>query len=121
MKKLLLSVVFAMVALTTTFAADLNPFAYNLSSELSADQSTLTVHYSLNSTATSVKVVVMNGNTVVAEKDCNSLGLTKGNYTTTISTADFPTDAELTWKVEVKGASVAQPTVVSTMHTCWRN
>ena len=113
MKKLLLSAVFAMVALTTTFAAQLNPFAYNLSSELSADQSTLTVHYSLNSTATNVKVVVMNGNTVVAEKDCSSLGLTKGNYNTTISTAGFPTDTELTWKVEVKGTSVAKPSRVT--------
>lgn len=94
------------------FSAQLNPFAYGLRSELSADQSTLTVHYSLNSTATNVKVVVMNGNTVVAEKDCNSLGLTKGNYTTTISTTDFPTDTDLTWKVEVKGDAVADPTFV---------
>lgn len=119
MKKLLLSIIFALITSVTAFAANLNPFAYGLSSSLSADQSTLTVHYSLNSTATSVKVVVMNGNTVVAEKDCSSLGLTKGNYTTTISTSDFPTDAELTWKVEVKGTSVAQPTVVSTMHSLY--
>lgn len=101
------------------FSAQLNPFAYGLRSELSADQSTLTVHYSLNAPATGVKVLVMNGNTVVAEKDCNSLGLTKGNYTTTISTTDFPTDTDLTWKVEVKGASVAEPTVVSTMHSLY--
>ena len=79
---------------------------------MSTDQSTLTVYYSLNAPATGVKVLVMNGNTVVAEKDCSSLGLTKGNYTTTISTASFPTDTELTWKVEVKGTSVAEPTQV---------
>ena len=105
MKKLLLSIIFALITSVTVFAAQLNPFAYGLSSTLSADQSTLTVHYSLNSTATSVKVVVMNGNTVVAEKDCSSLGLTKGNYTTTISTSDFPTDAELTWKIRCRDGS----------------
>lgn len=119
MKKLLLSIIFALITSVTAFAANLNPFAYGLSSSLSADQSTLTVHYSLNSTATSVKVVVMNGNTVLVEKDCSSLGLTKGIYNTTISTAGFPTDTELTWKVEVKGTSVAQPTVVSTMHSLY--
>lgn len=119
MKKLLLSVVFAIVALTTTFAAQLNPFAYNLRSELSAGQSTLTVHYSLNSTATSVKVVVMNGNTVVAEKDCSSLGLTKGNYTTTISTTGFPMDTELTWKVVVEGTKVTQPTEIEQNYSFW--
>ena len=119
MKKILLSVVFAMVALTTTFAAQLNPFAYNLRSELSAGQSTLTVHYSLNSTATSVKVVVMNGNTVVAEKDCSSLGLTKGNYTTTISTTGFPMDTELTWKVVVEGTKVTQPTEIEQNYSFW--
>jgi hypothetical protein len=67
MKKLLLSVVFAMVALATTFAAtpQLNPFAYNLSSELSADQSTLTVHYTLNAAANSVSVRVLQNGQVV--------------------------------------------------------
>ena len=118
MKKILLIISLLVISLLS-FAAQLNPFAYNLRSELSAGQSTLTVHYSLNSTATSVKVVVMNGNTVVAEKDCSSLGLTKGNYTTTISTASFPTDTELTWKVEVKGTSVAKPTVVSTTYSLY--
>ncbi|MBO5817736.1 MAG: hypothetical protein J6R26_07355 [Paludibacteraceae bacterium] len=119
MKKILLSVVFAMVAITTTFAAQLNPFAYGLRSELSAGQSTLTVHYSLNSTATSVKVVVMNGNTVVEEKDCSSLGLTKGNYTTTISTTGFPMDTELTWKVVVEGKKVTQPTEIEQNYSFW--
>jgi hypothetical protein len=111
MKKILLIISLLVISLLS-FAAQLNPFAYGLRSELSDDQSTLTVRYSLNSTATSVTVVVMNGNTVVKEKDCSSLGLTKGNYTTTFSTADFPTYAELTWKVEVKGDAVASPTFV---------
>ena len=118
MKKILLIISLLVISLLS-FAAQLNPFAYGLRSELSAGQSTLTVHYSLNSTATSVKVVVMNGNTVVAEKDCSSLGLTKGNYTTTISTAGFPMDTELTWKVEVKGASVAQPTEIKQNYSFW--
>ena len=119
MKKLLLSAVFAMVALTTTFAAQLNPFAYGLSSSLSADQSTLTVYYSLNATATGVKVLVMNGDVVVKEVDCNAqktlaggAALSRGEYKVVIETSEFPLDTDLTWKVEVKGTSVAEPTQV---------
>ena len=118
MKKVLLIISLLVISLLS-FAANLNPFAYNLRSELSAGQSTLTVHYSLNSTATSVKVVVMNGNTVVAEKDCSSLGLTKGNYTTTISTTGFPMDTELTWKVVVEGTKVTQPTEITQNYSFW--
>ena len=88
-----------------SFAA-LNPYAYGLSSSLSADQTTLTVNYSLNATATSVNVVILNGETVVKTVDCTSLGLTKGAYTTTIPTDEFPKTTSLTWKVVVKGAAV---------------
>lgn len=120
MKKLLLSAVFAMVALTTTFAAQLNPFAYNLRSSLSTDQSTLTVYYSLNATATGVKVLVMNGDVVVKEVDCNAqktlaggAALSRGDYKVVIETSEFPLDTDLTWKVEVKGTSVAKPSRVT--------
>ena len=91
-----------------SFAA-LNPYAYGLSSTLSADQTTLTVNYSLNATATSVNVVILNGETVVKTVDCSVLGLTKGAYTTTIPTDEFPKTTSLTWKVEVKGAEVTAP------------
>ena len=56
MKKLLLSAVFAMVALTTTFAADLNPFAYGLESTYDPLSLTLSGEFMLNAPATSVAV-----------------------------------------------------------------
>ena len=126
MKKLLLSVVFAVVALTTTFAAQLNPFAYGLRSELSADQSTLTVYYSLNAPATGVKVIIKNGNAVVTEQDCKTLttisggaALQKGDYKVTIPTNSFPAYKELTWEVEVKGTSVSVPTELAQSYSFW--
>ena len=88
----------------------LNPFAYNLTSELSADEKNLTIKYSLNAKATSVEWVLMDGNNVVKTVDLASLGLEKGNYTTTISTTDFPQYKALTWKIEVKGVAVNEPT-----------
>ena len=108
------------------FAAQLNPFAYGLSSELSTDQSTLTVQYSLNAPATGVKVLVMNGNEVVKEVDCSAqktlaggAALSRGEYKVVIETSEFPQDTDLTWKVEVKGTSVVVPTVVSTTYSLY--
>ena len=90
--------------------AQLNPFAYKLSSELSADEKNLTIKYSLNAKATSVEWVLMDGNNVVKTVDLASLGLEKGDYTTTISTTDFPQYKQLKWKIEVKGVAVNEPT-----------
>ncbi len=88
----------------------LNPFAYKLSSELSADEKTLTINYSLNALATSVNWVLMDGETPIKTEDLSTLGLEKGDYTTTISTTDFPQYKALTWKIEVKGVAVNEPT-----------
>ena len=108
---------FTLFAIATLFSAvsfaALNPFAYALSSTLSADETTLTVNYSLNAEATSVKIVVLDGETVLKTVDCSTLGLAKGAYTTTIPTADLPKTKSLTWKVEVTGAAVTAPTAVS--------
>ena len=82
----------------------LNPFAYGLSSEVIDAGHNLKVEYSLNSQATAVKVVIMNGNNVEKTVDC--AGLTKGTHTLTISTDDLPTNTGLTWKVVVNGTSV---------------
>ena len=114
MKKFTLFAV-AMLFSAVSFAA-LNPFAYALSSKLSADETTLTVNYSLNAAATSVKVVVLDGENVLKTVDCSALGLAKGAYTTTIPTADLPKTKSLTWKVEVTGAEVTAPTAVSGYH-----
>lgn len=95
-----------------TAPAQLNPFAYNLTSELSADEKNLTIKYSLNAKATSVNWVLMDGNSVVKTIDLASLGLEKGDYTTTISTTDFPQYKQLKWKIEVKGVAVNEVTAV---------
>lgn len=94
----------------------LNPFAYNLWSELSADEKNLTIKYSLNAKATSVEWVLMDGNNEVKTVDLASLGLEKGDYTTTISTTDFPQYKQLTWKIEVKGVAVSEPTHVKAVN-----
>jgi hypothetical protein len=58
MKKLSLFAI-ALLFSAVSFAA-LNPFAYALSSHLSLDQKTLTVNYSLNADATSVRIIIGN-------------------------------------------------------------
>ena len=114
MKKILLLISFVILSLVT-YA--LNPFAYALSSTLSDDQSTLTVNYKLNATATSVTVEIYNGQTKVKTVDCTSEGLTKGAYSVDISTADLPKGTTLTWKVNVKGALVSSPTKDNTEYS----
>jgi uncharacterized repeat protein (TIGR02543 family) len=86
----------------------LNPFAYALSSELSGDRSQLLVNYSLNARATAVQIVIMDGETAVKTIACD--GLSKGSHSIAISTAGLPEHKQLTWKVEVKGAEVTEPT-----------
>ena len=98
----------ALMVCAVSFAA-LNPYAYALSSSLSADETTLTVNYSLNANATEVNVVILNGEEVVKTIACE--GIAKGAYTIEIPTAELPKLATLTWKVEVKGASVTKPTI----------
>ena len=117
MKKFTLFAI-AMLVSAVSFAA-LNPFAYALSSTLSADETTLTVNYSLNADATSVKVVLLDGETVLKTVDCAALGLTQGAYTTTIPTADLPKAKSLTWKVEVNGTSVEVPTQETKMYNMY--
>ena len=86
----------------------LNPFAFGLESKLSADKETLTVTYRLNnSKATSVNVIVYNGEEVIATVPGTT---TIGKNTVAIPTADLPGGVELTWSVEVNGKSVATPT-----------
>lgn len=110
MKKITLFL-FATLFSALSFAA-LNPYAYGLSSELSLDESTLTVNYSLNADATGVNIVILDGATVVETITCD--GKTKGSYTVEVPTTDLPKSTSLTWKVEVLGNSVATPTKQTT-------
>ena len=108
MKKITLFFV-AMLFSALSFAA-LNPYAYGLSSTL--DGTTLTVNYSLNSAATSVNVVIMDGAEEVKTVTCNDK-ISKGSHSVEISTIGLPTNKSLTWKVVVTGNSVASPTLQS--------
>ncbi|MBO5816669.1 MAG: hypothetical protein J6R26_01795 [Paludibacteraceae bacterium] len=95
-----------------SFAA-LNPFAYGLSSSLNADQTELTVNYSLNAEATDVNFVLLDGETVIKTINLKDKGLAKGSYTATVALDDpnMPLGKKLSWKIEVKGNSVASPTL----------
>ena len=108
MKKITLFL-FATLFSALSFAA-LNPYAYGLSSTL--DGTTLTVNYSLNSAATSVNVVIMDGAEEVKTVTCNDK-ISKGSHSVEISTIGLPTNKSLTWKVVVTGNSVASPTLQS--------
>ena len=87
----------------------LNTYAFGLESVLSEDLATLTVTYRLNnSKATSVDVVVKNGDDVVA----TIAGTTNlGKNTVEVATAGLPGGVELTWAVVVNGTSVEVPTL----------
>ena len=88
-------------------ATVLNPFAYNLSSTLSEEGTTLTVNYTLNANADAVEVVILNGKEVVKTIPCK--GINKGTYTVNIPTAGLPEAVALTWSVNVKGIAPAAP------------
>ena len=88
-------------------ATVLNPFAYNLSSTLSEEGTTLTVNYTLNANADAVEVVILNGKEVLKTVPCK--GINKGTYTVNIPTAGLPEDVALTWSVNVKGIAPAAP------------
>jgi hypothetical protein len=107
MKKITLFAI-ALLASVVSFAA-LNPYAYGLSSALSADETKLTVNYSLNADATAVNIVVLDGEKTVKSFPCE--GIAKGTYSVEIPTTEFPKTTALTWKVEVSGASVKTPTL----------
>ena len=84
----------------------LNTYAFGLESEL--NDTALVVTYRLNnSNATSVDVVVLKGDKVVATVAGTT---TIGKNTVAIPTATLPQGFQLTWKVVVKGTSVEAPT-----------
>ena len=85
---------------------NLNPYAFGLESELV--EGALNVTYRLNnSKATSVNVVIYNGEEVVATVPGTT---TIGKNTVEVPTADLPGGVKLTWAIEVNGTSVAAPT-----------
>ena len=119
MKKLLLSIVFALISSVTAFAADLNPFAYNLKSEYNEHAQTLTINFTLNAPASYVKLAISNGTNDVWTKEYFASSyqagkVPKSTYTVEIDVleANLPQGEPLTWRVDVKGAAVGSPTFV---------
>ena len=94
---------------------NLNPYAFGLESELSADKATLTVTYRLNnSNANSVFVVIYNGEEVVKSVPGTT---TIGVNTVEVATNDLPAGVELKWAVEVNGTSVEAPTAETKIYS----
>ena len=91
-------------------AEGMNPFAYALNSQLNADSTQLTINYTLNAAATEVNVVVLAGETVLNTIACE--GITKGTHSVVVPTTDFPKEAAITWRVDVKGAEFKKATFV---------
>ena len=118
MKKLLL-ILSIFVVTFSTFAAELNPFAYNLKSEYNDKSQTLTINFTLNAPASYVKLVVLDGTTEVWTKEYLASSyqagkVPKNTYTEVIDVLKegLPQGTNLTWRVDVKGAAVADPTFV---------
>lgn len=113
MKKLTLFLV-AMLFSTLSFA--LNPFAYDLKSQLNVDQTALTINYKLNNDAISATFVLLDGDNVILSQDLS--GITKGAHTATVNLdkPDMPLGKKLSWKIEVNGNSVTTPTIEGTTY-----
>ena len=114
MKKLLLSVVFAMVALTTTFAANLNPFAYGLKSTYDPLSLTLSGEFMLNAPATSVTVYAIDADG--RKYLLRSYGAVKAKgkiaFEYDLMALRIPQGVDLNWCVEVTGEAVTSVTFV---------
>ena len=101
---------------------NMNPFAYNLSATLSSDQQTLTVKYSLNANARTVKVVFLNGSTIVKEVSCTGSLLNKtgadpylvaNQHSIDIPVGDLPVGTDVSWRIDVTGEGRAATQVYS--------
>ena len=117
MKKLLL-ILSVFVVTFSAFAAELNPFAYGLRSGVNASNPMqLDIQFSINAPATSVKVYLyeIDGDWEV-EVDAH-LTVDNRAYKGWIDLSVVPGDLRdgtknLNWRVDVKGAAVANPTCV---------
>lgn len=109
---------------TPVKTTQMNPFAYNLSATLNANQSELTIKYSLNADVRSLKIVITDGAATVTHDvtDENKLKKTTAEdpylntsapHIVTIPTQDLPKNTELTWRIEIKGAGRANCGVYS--------
>lgn len=94
-------------------AVTANPYAYGLSSGFDAASATLTVKYSLNAPAVAVSIDVYNGKDLAKSFPVDATGLTAGEHSIAVSTADLPQGVALGWKVKVTGATLTAPAIVT--------
>lgn len=142
MKKYLLFITIGMMCCAGVMAetwtpvktTQMNPFAYNLSAELSADQTTLTVKYCLNADVTSLNIVIKKGGQEYTYPVTENSKLKKTKATdpsqpydpylssnTASHVVDIPTSelastlgtGTFEWRIEVKGAGRANCGVYS--------
>lgn len=142
MKKYLLLITIGMMCCAGVMAetwtpvktTQMNPFAYNLSAELSADQTTLTVKYCLNADVTSLNIVIKKGGQEYTYPVTENSKLKKTKATdpsqpydpylssnTASHVVDIPTSelastlgiGTFEWRIEVKGAGRANCGVYS--------
>ena len=113
MKKLLLSIIFALISFTTTLAVDLNPFAYNLYTSKEASGHTK-LHFYLNAPANRVRVIIINGAEEYILRDYTNVAYHPSGYGTVISDNDINNlnlqpGINYSWKVVVFGTSQTSP------------
>ena len=105
MKKLL-TFFFIVSFSVSLFAADLNPFAYDLKTDYNENTLTLTLKFTLNAPATYVKLAIMDGANEVWTKEYlassyQSSKVPKTTYTEVIDAKELPSNVNLTWRVDV--------------------
>lgn len=94
-----------------TNAANLSPFAYGLTAELNADSTQVTLLWWLNAPAATVKIIFNDGEKDYVVRDYKNVPV--DGYKDVIQTSVLPRGKQLTWRVDVTGAAVTQPTFVN--------
>lgn len=103
MKRLLTSLLTVAIFCSTTFAADLNPFAYNLYTSTNTDGGTR-LHFSINAFAPTVEVYIVVGG--VEKKIRTYSNVAKNSFATDLTASDAASaglteGSSYSWKVKV--------------------
>ncbi|MEG0011899.1 MAG: hypothetical protein RR706_07030 [Muribaculaceae bacterium] len=114
MKKRLLYVAFTLLTVLgfASTAQAQNAYAYGLNGALSTDGTTINVNYRLNAAATGANIILTNGDKEVLSLPVEAANLVAGEHSIAIPVTNLPTGVDLKWKIEVKSAIAATPTVL---------
>ena len=100
-----------------TNATGLNPYAYGLTSELSADSTQVTLRWWLNAPATTVKIIFNDGEKDYVVRDYTNVAV--DGYKDVIQTSALPRGKKLTWRVDVTGAGFKNATEYATNYSLY--